>query len=91
MISSFDAVSDLEARYFIKWSEGTQLESEEELATEVPCSFTAALNFMEVSHEKALKIYTDILEDHIGDMLKVSNRLRHILNSDMAKAVMARV
>ena len=87
MISTIHVVSDLETGDIIKWSEGTQLESEEELATEVPCSFTAALHFMEVSHEEALKVYRDSLEDHIGDMLKDSTRLRQILDSDMAKAV----
>ena len=63
------------------------MESEEELNTEVPCSFTEALNFMEVTHEEALKVYEESLEKHIGDLLKSSTRLRAILESDMAKTV----
>ena len=87
MISAIEVVTDMDAGDVVKWSEGTQLESEEESVTEIPCSFTEALNFMEVSHEEALKIYADSLETHIGDMLKTSRKLRTILESDMAKAV----
>ena len=35
----------------VLWYDGIQEESEEEINTETPCSFTEALNFMEVSHE----------------------------------------
>ena len=87
MLANVEIVSDLEPGEVIQWSEGIRLESEEELNTEVPCSFTEALNFMEVSHEEALKVYEESLDKHIGDFLKSSKRLRAILESDMAKSV----
>jgi len=87
MISTMELVSDMEPGEVMKWSEGIRQEAEEELQTEVPCSFTEALNFMEVSYEEALKVYEDSLNTHIGDFLKGSPRLREILDSKTAKQV----
>ena len=42
---------------------------------------------MEVSHEEALNVYVDSLEDHIRYMLKTSSRLEGILESEMTKEV----
>ena len=79
--------TNLEPGQVVQWSEGIEIESEEELNTEEPCSFTAALNFMEVSHEEALKVYEDSLDKHIGDYLKDSKRLRTLLASESARRV----
>ena len=87
MISAMDLDTQLDTGEVIRWSEGIQAESEEESNTEIPCSFTEALNFMEVSYEEALKVYEDSLESHIGDFLKGSTRLRKMLASEMAKQV----
>ncbi|OXE36858.1 MAG: hypothetical protein CGW95_05120, partial [Phenylobacterium zucineum] len=87
MITNVEIVTDLSPGQEIQWSQGIQIESEEEINTEVPCSFTEALNFMEVSYEEALKVYEDSLEAHIGEYLKGSNKLWAILQSDVAKKV----
>jgi len=87
MISNMDIISDMKPGDVSQWSQGIDFESEEELNTEVPCSFTEALNFMEVSYEEALEIYNDSLEVHVGDYLKTSIRLRRILESKEAKSV----
>jgi len=87
MLAFTQEESSLEPGEIIQWSEGVTAESEEEINTEVPCSFTEALNFMEVTHEEALKLYADSLEKHIGDQLKSSERLRTILDSENAKKV----
>ena len=71
----------------IQWSHGVNEESEEESNTEVPCSFTEALNFMEVSYEESVDIYINSLDSHIGDNLKTSKRLNTILHSKEAMGV----
>ena len=86
-VSEVIDITDLEPGQVVQWSEGIEIESEEEFNTEEPCSFTAALNFMEVSHEEALKVYEDSLDKHIGDYLKDSKRLRTLLASESAKRV----
>jgi len=87
MISAMKLVSGMEPGEVIKWPEGTQQEAEEELLTEVPCSFRESQNFMEVSYEEALKVYEDSLDSHIGEFLKDSRRLKEILDSKIAKQV----
>ena len=82
-----DLETTLQPGEVIQWSEGTKLESEEEINTAVPCSFTEALNFMEMSHEEALRVYEESLDKHIGDLRRSSTRLRGILNSEQAKKV----
>ena len=49
---------EMESGETMQWSHGVGEESEEELNTEIPCSFTEALNFM------------NSLDSHIGDYLK---------------------
>ena len=87
MLTNISDSMELEPGQVVEWSNGEQLESEEEANTEVPCSFTEALNFMEVSYEEALKVYEESLDKHVGEMLSSSSRLREILNSDTAKTV----
>ena len=87
MISNMELTTKMAAGELLRWSEGIQEEAEEELLTEVPCSFTEALNFMEVSYEESLQVYEDSLAKHIGDFLKDSQRLKSILGSDTAKQV----
>ena len=87
MLASVSEETELQPGDIIQWSEGIQWESEEELNTETPCSFTEALNFMEVSYEEALKIYHESLDKHIGELLSSSTRLRKILESDNATKV----
>ena len=70
MLATVTEETSVQPGEVIHWSEGIRLESEEELNTEVPCAFTEALNFMEVTHEEALKIYEESLGKHIGDILK---------------------
>ena len=52
------------------WSSATEEGSEEEVNTEVPSSFSAYLNFMEMCREDALDLYNNDLANHIGPMLK---------------------
>ena len=87
MLTGISIATELGPGQLVEWANGEQLESEEEANTEIPCSFTEALNFMEVSYEEALKVYEDSLDKHIGEMLSSSARLRDILESDMAKSV----
>ena len=87
MLSNVSDSMELEPGQVVEWSNGEQLESEEEVNTEMPCSFTEALNFMEVSYEEALRVYEDSLDKHIGEMLSSSPRFRQILNSDIAKSL----
>ena len=88
MISNVEEfTTNMQPGALLQWSEGIREEAEEELQTEIPCSFTEALNFMEVSYEEALKVYEDSLDKHIGEFLKDSARLRRILSSETAKQV----
>ena len=88
MISSLEELTtDIVPGALFQWSEGILEEAEEELQTEVPCSFTEALNFMEVSYEESMKVYEGSLDKHIGELLKDSERLRRILSSETAKQV----
>ena len=87
MISNMEIVSEMEPGEVSQWSQGIEVESEEELNTEIPCSFRAILNFMEVPYEESLEVYKSSLDNHIGEFLKDSKRLRDILNSKEAKGV----
>ena len=87
MLSNMEIVSEMEPGEINQWSQGIEAESEEELNTETPCSFTAILNFMELPYEESLEVYKNSLDSHIGEFLKSSKRLREILDSKEAKGV----
>jgi hypothetical protein len=50
----------------IPWSATPEVEAPEDLATELPCSFTAVLKFMEVPYEQALQEYLDMIPTHVS-------------------------
>ena len=51
-VEMLGVTTEMEPGEVILWYDGVQEESEEELLTETPCSFTEALNFMEVTYEE---------------------------------------
>lgn len=72
--------------YYV-WSSATDENSEEEVQTEEPCSNSAFLNFVSTPHPDQVKSYLDILDDHIGPMLKESARVKEIMTSPIAMDV----
>ena len=69
--------------YYV-WSSAVDENSEEELATEDPCSHSVFLNFVATAHTDAVKSYMDMLESHIGPMLRESGEIRRIMTSPLA-------
>ena len=66
------------------WSNGQSTEAPEELETPEPSHFGPVLQFMEIPYEEARAEYFEILDSHIGEMLKDSKGFKDLLNSELA-------
>ena len=69
------------------WSTASDENSPEELQTEEPCSHSAFLNFISTGHAEAVIAYKDMLDAHIGPMLKESEKIKQLMRSDLALEV----
>ena len=85
LLGAIEEVSDFAPGELVQWSVGDEDGSPEEASTEVPCSFTEALNFMEVGHEESIAIYLKSFEKQVQKDFLDFPGVREFLESDMAK------
>jgi hypothetical protein len=64
------------------WSTAVEGEAPEDLATDPPCSFKAALHFMEMPHEELVKEYCNMFDSHVSlDFLEACPQLLKLLKT----------
>jgi hypothetical protein len=64
------------------WTSEFTLEAPEDAATPLPCSFSDALHYMEMSVEESRKEYLDLFDTHIcADFVKAEPRIIDLLNT----------
>jgi len=68
----------------ILWSDGETIEAPEDAETPMPSHFDPVIQFMEIPYDEAIKEYHEILDKHIGEMLKESVDYRKLLTSKLA-------
>ena len=66
------------------WSNGENTEAPEEMETPEPSHFDPVLQFMEIPYEEAKAEYFEMLDAHVGEMLKDSIGFKQLLNSELA-------
>jgi len=68
------------------WSKTVASEAPEDIATETPCSFAAALHFMEMPYEDLVKDYHKMFESHVSpDFLEACPQLLKLLKNKALK------
>jgi hypothetical protein len=63
------------------WTAAPELEAPEDAATELPCSFSAVLKFMEMPHEDALKEYLGQIPAHVSEEFRNATPIEQLLKT----------
>lgn len=77
---ALSAVEDAPLKY--PWSVPLDLDAPEDLNTPLPCSFTDALHFMEMSYDDAKKEYFSLIDEHVSQEFRAATRVEELLKSD---------
>ena len=73
-----------ELRY--PWSVPVDQDAPEDLATELPCSFSDALHFMEMSVDEAKEEYLGQIDKHVSEAFRSSTRVEELLRTKGVQA-----
>jgi len=80
------ALSSVEGDLHYPWSAPLDLEAPEDLDTPLPCSFSDALHFMEMSYEDAKKEYFGQIDQHVSPAFRAATKVEELLRSDRGVA-----
>lgn len=64
------------------WSNPVSEEAPEDESTPLPCSFTDALHFMEMSPEEAKREYFEQIEEHVSPAFRDATKVEELLRSE---------
>lgn len=76
------ALSSVDGVLQYPWSAPLDLEAPEDLDTPLPCSFTDALHFMEMSYEDAKKEFISQIDEHVSAEFRAATRVVELLLSE---------
>ena len=79
-----DIKTNLQPGDMLRWSGGDDDGSPESEECPTPCSFTAALHFMETGYDEALEKYKSQIEEHVEKTFLNHKGVRELLLSDLA-------
>jgi hypothetical protein len=68
------------------WTVLPEEEAPEDIATDLPCSFTDALHFMEMSYEEAKEEFFSQIEEHVSAEFRSATKVVELLKTQGVKA-----